>query len=550
MHAPFITSPDYHRTRQYAHRVDVYIWHVSSSLILYVYTEKHRAIYDQYLLVKNPSCENKIFYLRFLPIDYGQAHQMLFNSIVYLLLFLPFAAVFYNLIKKYNIAASKMFMVTVSAYFYVYFTYGGAPVLVISCIVSYITYRIIIASNNKKIPLGAGIGINIILLCILKYNHFIPAGVSYTTDWLHVYGMPLAVSFFTFQQISLLVDAYKGKIEKVSILDYLYYILFFPKMIAGPITRWNDLMPQTNSRDTVKSSMLLAGLTVISIGLFKKVVLSGLFVRYADVGYSHTETLTFIEAWVTTLSYTAQIYFDFSGYSDIAIGSALLLGILLPDNFNSPYKAVNIRDFWSRWHISLSTWLRDYVYIPLGGSRKGLPMTISNLLIIFLVSGAWHGSELNFIIWGLMHGVATAINVMWEKAGFSMPLLAGWLITFLFINFSWIPFRADSVQSAYEITKAMLSPSAGIFSEWLYRDGYTSLDFMKSVFNPNQLTTYAAAYIIFILMLIFTLQNTAQIISSCKVGFIWTAIAGSAFALSIIFMFGGASAASFIYAAF
>ncbi|EOC0028789.1 MBOAT family protein, partial [Cronobacter sakazakii] len=351
-------------------------------------------------------------------------------------------------------------------------------------------------------------------------------------------------------QISFIVDAYKGKIESSSFLDYLYYILFFPKMIAGPITRWQSLIPQINSRTFINSSMVLLGLTVISIGLFKKVVLSGLFERYADVGYSHTDTLNFIEAWVTSLSYTAQIYFDFSGYSDIAIGAALLLGIRLPDNFNSPYKAVNIRDFWNRWHISLSTWLRDYVYIPLGGSRKGLPRTISNLLITFLVSGAWHGSELNFILWGLMHGMATAINVLWDKAGFSMPSIAGWLITFLFINFSWIPFRAESVQSAYEIFSAMIKPDASAFWQWAYRDPYNSWNLLKSVFTPNQITTYAAAYCVIALLLVFTVKNTAQLISSGKVGALRSVFSGFALMASLMFMFGGASAAAFIYAAF
>lgn len=475
---------------------------------------------------------------------------MLFNSLAFILLFLPITAVAYNLVKRININAGKAFMIAASAYFYVYITYGGAPVLAASCLVSYITYRLIRSYRHRKAALIAGVTANVILLCVLKYNHFVPTGAAYATDWLRTYGMPLAVSFFTFQQISFLIDAYKGKIEQVSILDYLYYILFFPKMIAGPITRWQALMPQTNSREIIRSSMVLIGITVIAIGLFKKVVLSGLFARYVDVGYAHTATLNFIEAWITSLSYTAQIYFDFSGYSDIAIGAALLLGIRLPDNFNSPYKAVNIRDFWSRWHISLSTWLRDYVYIPLGGSRNGMPRTLANLIITFLISGAWHGSEFNFIIWGAMHGVATAVNVLWEKAGLSMPVFAGWLVTILFINFSWIPFRADSVQSAYEIFRAMLKPDSAAFWQWLYRDPYTGWHWLKSVFSPNQITTYSAMYLIPVLLLIFTVKNTGQVISAGDVGFVRTILAGAAFTLSLIFMFGGASATQFIYSAF
>lgn len=475
---------------------------------------------------------------------------MLFNSLAYMLLFLPVTALIYSIIKMHNQVVAKLFMIAASAYFYTYITYSGAPILAVSCIVNYICYKLILKDYKKKYSLTIGVVLNVITLCVIKYNHFIPHGFSYATNWLHTYGMPLAISFFTFQQISFLVDAYKGKIGQASVIDYLYYILFFPKMIAGPITRWNDLMPQTNCRELVKSSMFLAGLTVISIGLFKKVVLSGLFSRYADVGYANTDTLSFIEAWVTTLSYTSQIYFDFSGYSDIAIGSALLLGIRLPDNFNSPYKAVNIRDFWNRWHISLSTWLRDYVYIPLGGSRKGLPRTIFNLLITFLISGAWHGSELNFIIWGLMHGVATVVNVLWEKTGLRMPSLAGWLITFIFINFSWIPFRAESVQSACQIFAAMITPDASSFWQWAYRDPYNSWNMLKSVFTPNQITTYAAAYCVISLLLVFTIKNTSQLINSGNVGALRSVFSGFALMASLIFMFGGASAAAFIYAAF
>lgn len=475
---------------------------------------------------------------------------MLFNSLLYVLLFLPITALAYAAIRRFSTTAAKVFMIVASAYFYVYATYSGAPFLAASCIVSYASYRFILSSEKKKAALAIGVSANVILLCIMKYNHFVPSGTSQVSDWLHIYAMPLAISFFTFQQISFLVDAYRGKIERASVLDYLYYVLFFPKMIAGPITRWNTLMPQTGSREPVKSSTVLLGLSVLSIGLFKKIVLAGLFSRYADVGYANTAVLSFAEAWVTSLSYTAQIYFDFSGYSDIAIGSALLLGIRLPDNFNSPYKAVSIRDFWDRWHISLSTWLRDYVYIPLGGSRKGLSRTLANLIITFLISGAWHGSELNFIIWGLMHGVATCVNVLWAKAGLRMPSLAGWLVTFLFINFSWIPFRAESAQSAYQMVSAMLTLEHGAFWQWLCRDPYNGWHWLKSIFSPNQITTYSAIYSIIALLFIFIIKNTSQMVNSGEVSFIKSSACGIALSISIIFLFGGASAASFIYAAF
>lgn len=475
---------------------------------------------------------------------------MLFNSLVYSLFFLPITALLYSGLKRYNITASKIFMVVVSAYFYTYITYDGIATLVLSCLISYCSYLAIRKSYRKKIAMSVGVAANVILLCMIKYNHFIPEGFSDQTDWLHTYGMPLAVSFFTFQQISFLVDAYNGKIDKASPLDYLYYVLFFPKMIAGPITRWRILMPQTGDKGLVKSSLVLIGISILSIGLFKKIVLSDIFAHYANIGYSNTSALDFASAWITTLSYTIQIYLDFSGYSDIAIGSSLLLGIRLPNNFNSPYKAINIRDFWNRWHISLSTWLRDYIYIPMGGSRKGMPRTLVNVFITFIISGAWHGSEVNFIIWGAMHGIGTIVNILWGKSGINMSPIIGWAITFIFINFSWIPFRADSIQSAYEITKAMLSPSYDSIISVIMIEKYDSWHIIKSIFTPNKINGYSMIYVAFMLLFVFSIKNTSEIISLMSIGVVRLTLISIAASISIIFMFGGVSKATFIYAAF
>ncbi|EAS9335312.1 MBOAT family protein, partial [Salmonella enterica] len=210
---------------------------------------------------------------------------------------------------------------------------------------------------KPKIALIVGILLNVASLCYFKYISITLIAFGFNSgSWAASLGLPLAVSFFTFQQISFLVDKFNGKIDKVNITDYLYYITFFPKLIAGPITRYGDLMPQTHNKMVVKSSEIISGLVILSIGLFKKIIISSYFAGIADAGYSTTSTLSFFEAWSTSLAYTVQIYFDFSGYSDIAIGSAFLLGIKLPINFNSPYKSKNIREFWDRWHISLSTW--------------------------------------------------------------------------------------------------------------------------------------------------------------------------------------------------
>jgi alginate O-acetyltransferase complex protein AlgI len=274
---------------------------------------------------------------------------MLFNSYVYLFSFLPIAVAIYLLSKVINITLSKVVMVAISLFFYCYLSVDNLPVLAISCLVTYISYLLMQKSMMRKQIAAIAVFINAFALCYFKYIYFI---VGYAeiknAEWTYSLGLPLAVSFFTFQQISFIVDAYKGKVKDVGILDYLYYIAFFPKLIAGPITRYNDLMLQDGLKRQPGSYEVLAGLMIFSVGLFKKVVLSGHFALIADHGYMAVGSLTQLDAWITSLAYTMQIYFDFSGYSDMAIGTALLLGIRLPVNFNSPYKSLNIREFWER----------------------------------------------------------------------------------------------------------------------------------------------------------------------------------------------------------
>ncbi|EJL0969857.1 MBOAT family protein, partial [Salmonella enterica] len=404
--------------------------------------------------------------------------------------------------------------------------------------------------------------INISILSYFKYFHLpLSTGILSQYKWFSTFGMPLAISFFTFQQISIQVDSYLSKNENINITDYLYYILFFPKLISGPITRYSDLMPQSNEKRTSRASEIIAGLSIFSVGLFKKVVISSCFSSIADSGYSSVASLTFFDSWGSSLAYTMQIYFDFSGYSDMAIGSALLLGIKLPINFNSPYKSKNIREFWDRWHISLSTWLRDYVYIPLGGSRNGNIKTYINIIITFIISGAWHGSTINFIIWGTMHGVATCISRAWTNYGMKMNNLLAWLVTFLFINFSWVPFRASSLEDTLHIFKSMIGMNGIYFSQSLW--GMLSIIFENQWISTGRTdlngVLHAPMYSILLipiaLLSCIFLQNSNHIagiyVKEIKSpSFISVILCGVAFSLSIISMFGGATASQFIYANF
>jgi D-alanyl-lipoteichoic acid acyltransferase DltB (MBOAT superfamily) len=463
------------------------------------------------------------------------------------------SALLYIASRAVSLQLSKIIMIGLSLVFYCYLTTKYMPVLLASCAINYCLYKLMQIDAYSRVALWVGILLNAVSLCYFKYVFFVVSQLSIKdAEWTYALGLPLAVSFFTFQQISFLVDSYTKKIIKVNGVDYLYYITFFPKLIAGPITRYNDLVPQASSRSNNYSMLFIGGLSILSVGLFKKIVMSAIFARYADIGYASHESLGMIEAWCATLSYTAQIYFDFSGYSDIAIGSAMLLGIRLPDNFNSPYKAVNIRDFWSRWHISLSTWLRDYVYIPLGGSRAGFPRTMANVIITFLVSGAWHGSHINFIIWGILHGAATCINITWGKLGFSMPKIAGIVITFLFINLSWIPFRAESLESAMNMVSALFN-FGSLVIVWHENNLSLAQYVVGSIFNPTHLDLIALFLSIFSTASFMTLKNSTQIAESImkqRYSSILIAISSAAFVISIVFMFGGASESQFIYAAF
>ncbi|MDD2585831.1 MAG: MBOAT family protein [Syntrophomonadaceae bacterium] len=270
--------------------------------------------------------------------------------------------------------------------------------------------------------------------------------------------LPVAISFFTFVQIAYLVDIYRGETRQKHLLDYLLFVSFFPYLLSGPIVRHNELAGQYDdpALKTPDYRNIATGIFLFSLGLFKKIVIADTLAVWANFGFDTAASLTLIEGWVVSLSYTLQLYFDFSGYTDMALGVALLFNLKLPINFNSPYKAVSIQDFWRRWHISLSRFLRDYVYIPLGGSRVGDFKLYRNLLLTLLIGGLWHGAAWTFVFWGFLHGMALAVCRIWQKLNIRMNKVLAWLITFNFINIAWVFFRAHSWSDAIKVLKAML----------------------------------------------------------------------------------------------
>ena len=315
---------------------------------------------------------------------------------------------------------------------------------------------------SKKSILIFGIVFNLSLLGYFKYTDFLIENFNLAfnsnAELLNL-ALPLAISFFTFQQIAYLVDSYRQETKEYDFLNYALFVTFFPQLIAGPIVHHKEMMPQfAKTRNKVKNYRNIAmGLFIFSIGLFKKVVIADTFAVWATQGFDVATTLNLFEAWATSLSYTFQLYFDFSGYTDMAIGLALLFNIRLPINFNSPYKAINIQDFWRRWHITLSRFLRDYVYIPLGGNKKGSFRTYNNLMATFVIGGLWHGAGWTFVFWGFLHGAALTVQKLWSKLGFKLWTWLAWLITFNFINITWVFFRAKEWGDAVKVLGSMFS---------------------------------------------------------------------------------------------
>ena len=389
---------------------------------------------------------------------------MLFNSFEFIFLFLPITFFVYFLLNHYRlIGASKSFLVLSSLFFYSWWNIAYLPIILTSILFNYFIGEYLAGEKKykKTVLIFAIIG-NLSVLGYFKYMDFLIENmnsISGSNIDLFNLTLPLAISFFTFQQIAYLVDSYKAETKEYNFLSYAVFVTFFPQLIAGPIVHHKEMMPQFSITQSslVNLKNIYLGLFLFSIGLFKKVVIADTFAIWATLGFDSNVQLGFSDAWVTSLSYTFQLYFDFSGYTDMAIGLALLFNIQLPINFNSPYKAINIQDFWRRWHMTLSRFLRDYIYIPLGGSKKGNYRMYTNLMTTFILGGIWHGAGWTFIFWGALHGIALVVHRMWGLLGGKLWTWLSWFITFNFVNVAWVFFRAEEWSDAIRILEGMIS---------------------------------------------------------------------------------------------
>lgn len=401
---------------------------------------------------------------------------MLFNSYIFIFLFLPIVLfVFYQVGERGHHRIAISWLVGASLFFYAWWNPAYLGLILFSIFFNY-TIGVALkggSTKGRKRILGFGILGNLGLIGYFKYANFFVDSINYalgSTFHLETIILPLAVSFFTFQQIAYLVDAYKGETKEYNFLHYCLFVSFFPQLIAGPIVHHKEMLPQF-AKDLVyrlNHKNIAVGLTIFTLGLFKKVVLADGVAVYASPVFDAAEqdiALTLFEAWGGALAYSLQLYFDFSGYSDMAIGLARMFGIILPLNFNSPYKAKNIIEFWRDWHITLSRFLRDYVYIPLGGNRKGKTRRYINLMITMLLGGLWHGAGWTFIIWGALHGFYLIVNHTWHAAmrylgqdtnkATWFGVFFGRLITFIAVVIAWVFFRAESLNGGTNILMAM-----------------------------------------------------------------------------------------------
>ena len=390
---------------------------------------------------------------------------MLFYTLPYLAVFLPFSLILF-FSSKYLKIDNKIILIFLSLFFYSWWNIYYLPVILISIIFNYfISKKIISEIKKKKFFLFLGIFLNILLLGIFKYLDFIIENINFifslNINLLNL-PFPLAISFFTFQSITFLINSYDEEIINLKAKDFFLFIVFFPQLVAGPIVKYNHMMPQfknENNRVFNKRNFSI-GLIVLFIGFVKKVYFADTLSTFVDTNYENLDKIDTYLAWLVSLCFTFQFYFDFSGYVDMATGSAIMMNIYLPQNFNSPYKSTSIINFWQRWHITLTHFLTNYIYSPILRSFKNINFfnSMVSILVVFLIAGLWHGPSWTFVIFGAFHGVGLIINHSFKNyVNYKIPNLVSWFITFNYVNISFVFFRSETMADALLIIKKMFN---------------------------------------------------------------------------------------------
>ena len=475
---------------------------------------------------------------------------MLFNSNIFLFLFLPTVVFVFFQVGKLNRYLATGWLVLASLFFYGWWNLAYVWLLLASIVFNYaigLALSLVSVRDKPRIAkwiLGIGIAIDLSLLGYFKYaNFFIEtfgtiSGINWQVESII---LPLGISFFTFTQIAFLVDSYRGEVSEVNFLDYGLFVTFFPHLIAGPVLHHKDMVQQFTEQKTYRFNWenMSVGLTIFAFGLFKKVVLADSIAPFSNSVFSIADRggeLSLIEAWGGAFAYTFQLYFDFSGYSDMAIGLSRLFGIKFPINFDSPYKAVNIIDFWRRWHVTLSHFLREYLYFALGGNRKGTTRRYINLMVTMLLGGLWHGAGWTFVIWGGMHGFFLIANHAWQQCrkGLGQDLRRSTfvarsfsrMLTFLLVVIAWVFFRSHSTQAAIAVLRGMIGlnglriPIGGTKTQENYTEALNAweVSFGNLPAFPDG-SANAIAWIVVLWILVWFTPNTQQIMADYQPAF-------------------------------
>ena len=495
---------------------------------------------------------------------------MLFNSYIFIFLFFPLCLLGFYGLRKVNSTWAKVWLIGFSLWFYGYFNIRYLCIMIFSILLNYGAYRLMVRTDskadkvasaaetslfsNKKAILITGVIANLLLLFYFKYFDFFIENMNVvfgTSVALRNIVLPLGISFFTFQQISFLADTYRGELNECSFVDYALFVSFFPQLIAGPIVTHDEMLPQFKEIGTKRfdEDNFCRGLFIFILGMGKKVLIADTFGVAVDAGYGMIGQLGSIDAVLVMLFYTLQLYFDFSGYCDMAIGIGKMMGMEIALNFNSPYKACNIIDFWKRWHITLSRFFTKNIYIPLGGNRRGNTRMYVNLFLVFFFSGLWHGAGWNYILWGVMHGVLYCVTRWWQKnrkkeaeMGVEPSTLSAKavqvskvLLTFLYVNVAWVFFRSESIGQALVVFKRMFTGGVAVPSITIAET--FNLDEFWYVLKVLHLTDFM--YSKYILMVLFTIvillvtffgKNVHEMAKKWKMSWI------SAVALAVIFI--------------
>ncbi|MCH5277889.1 MAG: MBOAT family protein [Desulfovibrionaceae bacterium] len=450
---------------------------------------------------------------------------MIFSSPEFVFLFLPAVVLLYYLLLRLRRGSLVApFIFAASLFYYAWWRPQNIWIILASIAVNYGLGQAMSRATRRGAWLALGVTLNLGALAYYKYADFalttINSLLGSSLPMRHII-LPIGISFFTFQQIAYLADIYTGKHDPSQagegFIDYCCFVCFFPQLVAGPIVHHQEMMPQFHAsrKQGVNWENIFNGLVMFSMGLAKKVIIADQLSPVSRLCFDSIPSMSFLEALVGSLCYTFQLYFDFSAYSDMAIGAALFFNIHLPWNFNSPYKATNIQDFWRRWHITLSRWLKDYLYIPLGGNRRGPGRTLINLFLTFLLGGLWHGAAWTFVLWGALHGAALVAHRVWSKAGLTLPGLLGRALTFGFVSMAWVLFRAPDMGRLGLFCDAFSGRNGFVLSEG-FRKG------VRGVLNGSFHVMLIGLALVFILALFA--PNSSDVLRWPERGKLWLAV--------------------------